>query len=51
MESSAFTNPGVFKLLGNPEVASRGSENIDERGSSVFTRLSRALWSDSGQDP
>ena len=46
-----FSKPGGLQTPRNSEVASRGSENIDERGSSVFTRLSRALWSDSGRDP
>ena len=51
MESSTFPNPGIFELLGSHKMASRGSENIDERGNSVFTRLSGALWSDSSRDP
>ena len=46
-----FSKPEVFELLGSPKMASRGSENKDERGSAVFIRLLRAPCSDRGWDP
>lgn len=46
-----FSKPGLFELLGSPEMASRGSENKDERGSAVFIRFLSAPCSDRGWDP